>query len=92
MADTNKSKDTQDEAQNKLLAILGTIYSFVRSRELTKTLGSYSFDDYISEAKNQIKSDKKGSRSTKLSRLDQLESDLNTALGQVQQLPDDNKD
>lgn len=85
-------KDDQDDAQNELLASLGKIYSFIRSREYTKSVSNFSFDDYIDQAKNQIKSDEKGNRRTKSQKLDQLEEEISNTIERAKQLRDDNKE
>lgn len=87
----NKTDD-QEDAQNELLASLGRIYSFIKSREYTKSISNFSFDDYIYEAKNQIKSDEKGNRLTKSQRLDQLENEIKNTIQQAKQLKNDNKE
>ena len=77
---------TTDNSQNELLASLGRVYSFERSRETTKALSTFSFEDYLTMAKEQIKSSKKGSRSTKSQRLDQLEEEINKVVQRVSDL------
>lgn len=93
MADNqaNKDKDSKDSAQNELLASLSRIYAFVKSRATTKSFSGFSFDDYIQQAKDEIKSDtKKSTRPTKLERLSKLEDEISKTIRKARDLKEDN--
>jgi len=85
--DTNTPDNKKTDEDNKadLLVRLSKIYAFVKSRELTKTLSSFTFDDYIDQAKNEIKSETETARPTKLQQLDNLEDEINKAISQARQ-------
>jgi hypothetical protein len=53
-AATEKSAKEFDDLE-KAQRALADVYTFVRSQELTRTIGSYTFDHYIDEAKRAIK-------------------------------------
>lgn len=87
----NTKVNEQEAAQNQLLASLGRIYSFVKSREYTKTIVNFSFDDYINQAKEQIKSSDKTTRPTKYRKLELLEDEINTTIEKTKQLKQNNE-
>lgn len=77
---------TAEQSQaEELLVALAEIYTYVKSREFTKSISSFTFDDYINEAKEKIKSDTKKSRLTKLERLSKLEEKVQKVIGQARQ-------
>lgn len=82
---TPDNKKSEEDQKADLLVRLSKIYAFVKSRELTKTLSSYTFDDYIDQAKDEIKSDTETTRPTKLQQLDDLEEEINKAISQARQ-------
>jgi len=84
--ETPEDKKTKEDKESDLLVRLAKIYAFVKSRELTKTLSSFTFDDYIDLAKTEIKSDTETIRPTKLQQLDLLEEEINKAISQAKQL------
>ena len=96
MADNTGKQKTQAEqaAQNDLLAALGRIYSYVKSRETTKTFATFSFDDYIQMTKDQIKlegsQEKKNTRPTKLERLKSIEDEIDGVIKKAKDLKEDN--
>ena len=51
---TDQDADAIKEADTLRIAI-GNTYTFIRSRELNKSLSGYTFDHYIDEAKRAIK-------------------------------------
>lgn len=73
--------------------VIADTYTFVRSQEINRTLGGYTFDHYLEEGKRQIKG-KKGEgrairsasgeafdvRPTKLDALDSLEDEFRATL------------
>ena len=83
------------KADMELRSTLGDTYTFVRSREINKTILSFTFDHYIDEAKREIKEDRilrsasdpntgVGKRPSKLSAIQKLEQDFNNALPKLQ--------
>lgn len=84
--ETPGDKKTKEDQESDLLVRLAKIYAFVKSRELTKTLSSFTFDDYIDLAKTEIKSETETLRPTKLQQLDRLEEEINKAISQAKQL------
>jgi hypothetical protein len=96
----------QFEAKATLLAkreneeirtVLSDTYTFVRSREINKTIASFTFDHYIDEAKRAIKEDRilrtaanptegAGKRPGKLSALAKLENDFANAIAKIREL------
>lgn len=85
------------KAANEMRAILADTYTFVRSRELNKTIASFTFDHYIDEAKRAIKeerilrsasspSDGVGKRPSQLSALEKLEQDFNNMAAKIKEV------
>lgn len=76
---------------------LANAYTFVRSREINKTIASFTFDHYIDEAKRSLKGDLLlrsasspaegvGRRMSKLSELEKIERDFNNAMVKAREL------
>ena len=91
----SKASTKDPQADLQLRIILGDVYSFVRSREVNKTILSFTFDHYIDEAKRDIKEDRilrsasdpntgVGKRPAKLTSIQKLEQDFNNALSKLQ--------
>lgn len=98
-ADMVESKATVEErkADAELRAVLADTYTFVRSREINKTIASFTFDHYIDEAKREIKEDRVlrsasdpvtgiGRRASKLAALEKLEQDFKKSLEKLKKL------
>lgn len=92
-----KSSTLDRKADAELRAILGDTYTFVRSREINKTILSFTFDHYIDEAKRDIKEDRilrsasdpntgVGKRPAKLTAVQTLEQDFNNAMSKLQKV------
>ena len=79
---TDQQKKEQEKSDNILIA-LADIYAFVKASEITKSFASKTFEDYIEEAKNQIKSDAKGTRPTQMVRLDRLKEKVVKVIDQA---------
>jgi hypothetical protein len=80
------------QLDQQILFDLATIHAYVVSRETTKSLQAYTFEQYLTEAKNQIKSDKEGLRPTKLDRLQRISDLLNNTIDKVKQFNKEQKD
>lgn len=85
------------KADDQIRSVLADTYTFVRSREINKTIAGFTFDHYIDEAKRQIKEDRilrspstalegVGKRPSKLASLDKLEQDFNNMLSKIQEM------
>lgn len=84
-------------ADAEMRSVLADTYTFVRSAELNKTIASFTFDHYIDEAKRRIKNDRVlrsasnpaegvGKRPAKLSALEKLEQDFNSAFSKMREM------
>ena len=85
-------KDLISLIDSQVLFDLATIHTFVASRETTKSIQSYTVEHYLEQAKNQIKSDTKGDRPTKLDRLDRIKNLVDSTIDKVKDFNDDLKD
>lgn len=76
---------------------LANAYTFVRSREINKTVSSFTFDHFIDEAKRAIKEDRLlrsasspaegvGRRLSKLSQLEKVKKDFDGAMVKAREL------
>lgn len=95
-ASSDSPKSTEESLQDELLIGLADIYSYVKSRELTKAFSAYTFDDYINDAKNQIKSDNsttesKGGRPTKIDRLAKIEELVKNTIERAKKVRNEQK-
>ncbi len=90
---TVRERRTDEEVRSAL----ANVYTFVRSREINKTISGFTFDHYIDEAKRGIKEDRilrsasspaegVGRRLSKLSALEKIELDFKKALVEAQEL------
>jgi len=90
---TSQQRRTDEEVRTAL----GNTYTFVRSREINKTIASFTFDHYIDEAKRAIKEDRLlrsasspgegvGRRLSKLSELEKIEKDFKNAMVKAREL------
>lgn len=84
---------TQPESQelDQIHQVVADVYTFVRSREINKTISSFTFDHYIDEGKRQIKGQRVirsaskpgegvGTRPSQLDQISKLEEDFNKIL------------
>lgn len=82
---------------DEVRSTLSDAYTFVRSREINKTIASFTFDHYIDEAKRAIKEDRilrtasnasegVGTRPGKLNALAKLETDFTNALSKIREI------
>jgi hypothetical protein len=80
---------------------LANAYTFVRSREINKTIAGFTFDHYIDEAKRALKEDRLlrsasspaegiGRRMSKLSALEKVQRDFNNAMVKARELAKQN--
>jgi hypothetical protein len=76
----------------QVLFNLATIHAYVVSRETTKSIQAYNFDHYLQEAKNQIKTDEKSSRPTKLDKLQRVADLIDSTIDKVKQFNKDQKE
>lgn len=87
----------QRRADEEVRSALADTYTFVRSREINKTIASFTFDHYIDEAKRSIKEDRLlrtasspaegvGRRPSKLSELEKIEKDFKKAMIKAREL------
>lgn len=90
MAD--KSKEIVSQLDQQILFDLATIHAYVVSRETTKSLQSYTFEQYLQQAKDQIKTDDETDRPTKLDRLQRISDLLNSTIDKVKQFNKKQKD
>ena len=94
-----ESPSTVEERRqdNELRSALANAYTFVRSREINKTISSFTFDHYIDEAKRGIKEDRilrsasspaegVGRRLSKLSELEKIKLDFSNAMKKAKEL------
>lgn len=75
---------------DRVRVVVSDTYTFVRSQEINRTIGSFTFDHYIDEAKRQIKGEGTalrradgsafGLRPTKLEALSRLETEFRATL------------
>ncbi len=84
-------------ADEEVRSALADAYTFVRSREINKTIAGFTFDHYIDEAKRLIKEDTLlrsasspaegvGRRMSKLSSLEKIQRDFNNAMAKAREL------
>lgn len=73
------------------------VYTFVRSREVNKTISGFTFDHYIDEAKRKIKNpsilytasgQSAGTRPSQLDSITKLEQEFGKALAEATKLAD----
>lgn len=102
MADDVESFETpatvqERKADAEMRSILADTYTFVRSRELNKTIASFTFDHYIDEAKRAIKDERTlrsasnpsegvGRRPSQLTALQKLEQDFNNMAAKIREV------
>ena len=90
---TTQQRRTDEEVRTAL----ANTYTFVRSREINKTIASFTFDHFIDEAKRSIKEDRLlrsasspaegvGRRLSKLSELAKIETDFKNAMAKAREL------
>ncbi|MCG8429668.1 MAG: hypothetical protein MJA29_00615 [Candidatus Omnitrophica bacterium] len=83
--------ENQDVGQvNRVRIVIADTHTFVRSQEINRTIGSFTFDHYIDEARRQIKGsgtairnsagEAIGVRPTKLEVLNVLETEFRASL------------
>ncbi len=86
------AEDVQKD--NQLRSAIADTYTFVRSREINKTIAAFTFDHYIDEAKRRIKEDRvlrtasdpnqgSGTRPSQLAALQKLQTDFGNAFEQA---------
>src|SRR6478735_6460682 len=79
---------TDEDRSDQVRQVIADVYTFVRSREINKTIASFTFDHYIDEAKRSIKGDRiirsasdpgqgLGVRPSRLDSIVKLEEDFN---------------
>ncbi len=82
--------DKASARKNQVRQIIADVYTFVRSRELNKTVSSFTLDHYIDEAKRRIKDPRilraasdpvkgAGTRPAQLSSIEKLEQEFSKA-------------
>lgn len=87
----------QRRTDEEIRSSLANTYTFVRSREINKTIANFTFDHYIDEAKRLLKEDRIlrsasspaegiGRRLSKLSELEKIEKDFSNALIKAREL------
>lgn len=93
---------TQDRRTNiEIRTALANAYTFVRSREINKTISGFTFDHYIDEAKRYLKEGQAlrsassptegiGRRLSKMSLLEKVERDFNNAMTKARELAKQN--
>jgi len=93
---------TQDRRTDvEVRSALANAYTFVRSREINKTISGFTFDHYIDEAKRSLKEDRilrsaaspaegVGRRLSKMSMLEKVERDFNNAMAKARELAKQN--
>lgn len=90
---TVEKRRTDEEVRTAL----ANTYTFVRSREINKTIASFTFDHYIDEAKRTLKEDRilrsasspaegVGRRLSKMSELEKIEKDFKKAMTKAREL------
>jgi len=80
----------------KVRRVVADVYTFVRSQEINRTIGSFTFDHYIDEAKRRIKGTGRAIRNaagesfdqrpTKLEFLDSLEAEFRASFKTIEEL------
>ena len=83
---------------DKLREVLAATYVFVRSQEVNRTIGSFTFDHYADEAKRRIKGDGRAvtdalgeafdTRPSQLDALTKLETDFTNSFDDLKKLAD----
>jgi hypothetical protein len=87
----------QDKKEvERVRRVIADVYTFVRSQEINRTIGSFTFDHYIEQAKTLIKGDSRSirdasgqaidSRPTKLEVVTILENEFRQTLQQARAL------
>lgn len=82
--------DEDTKKDDQLRTTIADTYTFVRSREINKTIAGFTFDHYIDEAKRSIKEDRilrtaadadkgLGTRPSQLAALQKLQTDFGNA-------------
>jgi len=84
-------KKLQDE--NDIRRVVADVHAFVRSRELNKSLSTYSFDHYLEEAKLTIGKEpwdpnvpREGARLTQFEMITKLEADFDRLYAQAEKM------
>jgi hypothetical protein len=94
---TVQERRTDEEVRTAL----ADAYTFVRSREINKTIAGFTFDHYIDEAKRSIKEERVlrsasspaegvGRRMSKLSALEKIKIDFKNAMTKARELAKQN--
>lgn len=65
---------------------LQNIYTYIRSRELSKIIANLTFDDFIQNGINEINKD--GERPAKLTKIKSLKNNLDSLIERAKNLPD----
>lgn len=96
MADEEPTTEQEDTKEDDQLRItVANTYTFVRSREINKTISNFAFDHYVDEAKRRIKEDRilrsastpnVGARPSQLSALKKLQEDFNKGYTKAKEL------
>ena len=81
---------------DRVRVVVADTYTFVRSQEINRTIGSFTFDHYIEEAKREIKGTGTsirdaggaaiGVRPTKLEALEVLENEFRATLPTIREM------
>lgn len=81
---------------DRVRRVVADVYTFVRSQEINRTIGSFTFDHYIDEAKRLIKGEGRALRDasgqvddirpSKLELIETLEEEFNATLATAEDL------
>lgn len=103
LADGSPAKTSEElQKSDQVRAAIADTYTFVRSREINQTIGSFTLDHYIDEAKRLIKGDGRllrdasgqddlaiGTRPTQLEALASIQQAFNDAFDDAKKLAEE---
>jgi hypothetical protein len=87
-APDDRPTDQQDTV-DRIRSIIASGFAFVRSREVTASVATVTFEESVQVAIDEITVDESDIRVSKLTAVRQLKNELIAAIDQVRQLPDD---
>jgi hypothetical protein len=99
-AEVKVQSDADTKAGDQIRRSIADVYTFVRSRDINKTISSFTLDHYIDEAKRRIKEPKilrsasdpsrgVGTRPSQLEALTKLEESFNKTYEQAKKLAEE---
>lgn len=98
----DNATESQSDQTAQLRRTIADVYTFVRSREINKTIASFTLDHYIDEAKRKIQDTRVlrsasnpdqgvGTRPSQLDAIAQLQDDFNKAFSAASKIAQQNE-